>query len=141
MVHLPSSLSSCVQQGCEGCSPGVLACWAITATAAYGGFEPQKLVSSQFRRLDVQDQGVSRVSLQGLSSWLVGGHFLSVCLHGGSSVHAHVCARSLPVCPLSWSPLLTRTPVILDWGSPRGRVSEKLEKFLGKWNGETEANS
>ena len=41
----------------------------------------QKLISSQFWRLEVQDRGVSRAGFsRGLSPWLIDGH-LPLCLH------------------------------------------------------------
>ena len=52
-----------------------------------GCFKPQKFISLQFWRLEVQDQGGGRVSFfWGLSPWLVDGCLLPVSSHGLSSV-------------------------------------------------------
>ena len=54
---------------------------AITKMPQTDWHKQKKLISSQFWRLEVQDQGVSRAGFsQGLSPWLTDGH-LPLCLH------------------------------------------------------------
>ena len=60
-----------------------------------GQLKQQKFIVSQFWKLKVWDQGVSRVVFNwGLSPWLVDGHLLPVSSHGPSFVHTHVCVQS-----------------------------------------------
>ena len=65
---------------------------------------------SQFWQLGVHDQAVCRVGFSGsLSPRRADGHLLAL-----STARPSLCVRT------AWSPLLRRTPVTLDWGSPQG---------------------
>ena len=75
------------------------------------GLKQQKYISSQFRGLEVQDQGAIRVGFCCcLSSWLVDSCLLTVSSQGLSTVHVK---RQKERSPTSL-PLLRGTPVLSD---------------------------
>lgn len=82
----------------------MLVCYGCRKVPQAGGLKQQKLISSQFWKLDVQDQGFGRIDfILRLLPWLVDDHLLLLVLS---------CVRP--------NLRFIRTPVVLDQGPPIG---------------------